>query len=131
MDNIYPSAPGCSNQCTIPLARLGSSRPISHHNSIPCCRNNILATEDDTNSFGRPKATIQPSHDAMDDSYYAWILFIAIPGRAVDVLDSFQSDRSRNTILHNWLAAFIPLIPKKSDSQPNDQQQHETKATIK
>jgi hypothetical protein len=67
----------------------------------------------------------------MDDSYYAWILFIAIPGRAVDVLDSFQSDRSRNTILHNWMAAFIPLIPKKSDSQPNDQQQHETKATIK
>ena len=83
---------------------------LSHNHSDSGVCYHLGPAEDDYDAIDGPSPAGQSDDDAVDDALANSLLFLSISHRAGHVLDSFQPNRHRNTILCNRVATAFPAV---------------------
>ena len=91
------------------LSRRGPPHPTHTHNGV--CFHLGPAENDDGPVDGRPAAR-QSDHDALDDAVDDSLLLLVFPQWTGLVLDRFQCNWRRNTILYYRVATPVPAVPQ-------------------
>ena len=102
----------CPAGLGLSVAGLGRRGPpdATHTNNGVCFH--LGPAEDDDEPVGGPTATGQSDHDALDDAVDDCLFLSVLSQWPGLVLDRFQCNRRRNTILYYRVATPVPSVPQ-------------------
>ena len=101
---------GCTFGLGLPMAGPSRIGPYQHSASGFGVYFHLGPAENDHDSFDGPPAAGKSNHDAVDDALADRLLFIYFPQRTGPLLDNFESNRYRHTVLYNRVATIVPAV---------------------